>query len=147
MTEPQEPKPAYDGVAPYEPYGATPSYQTEQYPSQTQYGGGQQYPAAPSYAAPQYATAQPPKSNAGWAVASILFFWPVAFAAFNHLHDIYPKWAMGDHHGAQYASERVKKLGQIAVAVFVVGMVVFVIGYAILVALLISTANDITYRY
>ena len=47
-------------------------------------------------------------------MAAVLFFWPLAFAAFNHLHDMYPKWAMGDHQGAQYASERVKKLGKIA---------------------------------
>ncbi|WP_454557265.1 CD225/dispanin family protein, partial [Salmonella enterica] len=82
-----------------------------------QYSATQQYSAAPTYAAPQYG---PPKSNAGWAVASILFFWPIAFAAFNHLHDIYPKWAMGDHQGAQYASERVKKLGQISLLIAVI---------------------------
>ena len=56
----------------------------------------------------------PPPSNAGWAVAAILFFWPLAFSAFNHLHNIYPRWAMGDVAGAEEASDRVKSLGKIA---------------------------------
>ncbi|MDI9918572.1 CD225/dispanin family protein [Rhodococcus sp. IEGM 1379] len=139
MTDPQDPKNAYEAAPPYNQYGAAPQApSTEQY-SSGQYTAPQQYSAAPTYAAPQYG---PPKSNAGWAVASIIFFWPVAFAAFNHLHDIYPKWAMGDHQGAQYASDRVKKLGQISLGIFLAGWVLLIIFYIIIIAAAVSSVNS-----
>ncbi|NMM83498.1 hypothetical protein B2J88_03830 [Rhodococcus sp. SRB_17] len=141
MTDPQDPKNAYEAAPPYNQYGAAPQApNAEQYPS-GQYTAPQQYSAAPTYAAPQYG---PPKSNAGWAVASIIFFWPVAFAAFNHLHDIYPKWAMGDHQGAQYASDRVKKLGQISLGIFV-GLIVLYFIFIIVIFAVAGSSIDNTY--
>ena len=100
-----------------------PTYNTAWPGYQQQYPGQQPYPTAP---APAGYGGQPPvpPSNAGWAVVAILFFWPVAFSAFNHLHDIVPKWLMGDYQGAQYASERVKALGKIALWVGI-GLMVF----------------------
>ncbi len=80
------------------------------------------------------------------AVASILFFWPIAFAAFNHLHDIYPKWAMGDHQGAQYASERVKKLGQISLLIAVICWVLFIAFYVIFLVAIVSSVDSYTYN-
>ncbi|WP_094274306.1 CD225/dispanin family protein [Rhodococcus sp. OK302] len=141
MTDPQDPKNSYEAAPPYNQYGAAPQAPSaEQYPS-GQYTAPQQYSAAPTYAAPQYG---PPKSNAGWAVASIIFFWPVAFAAFNHLHDIYPKWAMGDHQGAQYASDRVKKLGQISLGIFV-GLIVLYFIFIIVIFAVAGSSIDNTY--
>lgn len=107
-------EPTYN-PGPSEQYGS-PAYPQQPYPS------APQYPSAPVPG--QYGgQPQPPASNAGWAVASIIFFWPLAFAAFNHLHSIFPKWSMGDYQGAQYASERVKTLGKIALGVGV-GLIV-----------------------
>lgn len=141
MTDPQDPKNAYEAAPPFNQYGAAPQASSaEQYPS-GQYAAPQQYSAAPTYAAPQYG---PPKSNAGWAVASIIFFWPVAFAAFNHLHDIYPKWAMGDHQGAQYASDRVKKLGQISLGIFA-GLIVLYFVFIIVMIAVAGSSIDSTY--
>jgi Interferon-induced transmembrane protein len=125
-------------------YGANPSY--GQYPSgpSQQYSGG--YPAAqqPSYAAGA-PVAGPPPSNAGWAVACVLFFWPLAFTAFTHLHNVYPRWAMGDHQGAQEASDRVKSLGKIALWIFIGFMVFFFVVYGFIIAAALSSLNG-TYR-
>ncbi|EKT84317.1 CD225/dispanin family protein [Rhodococcus opacus] len=106
-----------------------------QYPTQQQ-----QPPQSQPYPG-QYGPPPLPPSNAGWAVAAVLFFWPLAFAAFNHVHDVYPKWAMGDYQGAQYASDRAKVLGKIALWIWVALIVVFVIGYAILIIALVANSN------
>lgn len=89
------------------------------------------YPVPPQTAQPSRPPMPP--SNAGWAVAAIVFFWPVAFAAMNHALNVYPRWAAGDFVGAQHASARAKKLGQIALVVVVVVLVAYiaVIGAAI----------------
>lgn len=104
-----------------------------------------QYPSYPTAGSP-YATpvpmgpqgAPPPPSNAGWAVAAVLFFWPLAFTAFSHLHNIYPLWAMGDYAGAQLASDRVKSLGKIALGIFVGVFLLFVVLYGLLIATVLS---------
>lgn len=57
----------------------------------------------------------PPKTNIGWAVAAMVFFWPVAFSAFTHSSNVYRLWSMGDLAGAQHASDRTKRLGQISI--------------------------------
>ncbi|NLG54304.1 MAG: CD225/dispanin family protein [Rhodococcus sp.] len=76
-----------------------------------------------------------PPRNAGWAVATIIFFWPIAFAAWNHVHDVYPKWAAGDYQGAQYASDRAKSLGKIAMWIFIIGWgLLFVLWIFIIIA-------------
>jgi hypothetical protein len=127
MTNPSDSPPGYDygSAAQYNQYGAAP----------TQYGG------QPSSAYPQYGAAPtaPPPSHAGWAVAALLFFWPLAFSAFNHLHSIYPRWAMGDVVGAQEASDRVKSLGKIALWIAVGLFALFVIFYVIVIATIISS--------
>ncbi|QKT10674.1 CD225/dispanin family protein [Rhodococcus sp. W8901] len=120
----------------------------------SQFGGApgypqQPYPSAPQYPVPpvpgQYGGQPPlPPSNAGWAVAALIFFWPVAFSAFGHLHDIFPKWSMGDYQGAQYASDRVKALGKIALCIAAGLIVLYVIFIIILIAV---TANDVSSGY
>lgn len=87
----------------------------------------------------QYAPPPLPPTNAGWAVAAVIFFWPVAFSAFNHSSNVYPRWAMGDFQGAQYASDRAKKLGQIALWIWVAFVLVFVLFYVLMFALLVNS--------
>jgi hypothetical protein len=73
----------------------------------------------------------PPPHHAGWAVAALLFFWPLSFSAFSHAFNVYPLWAAGDFAGAQYASERVRRLGQLSLWIFGGLLLVFAILYAI----------------
>ncbi|QBJ97691.1 CD225/dispanin family protein [Rhodococcus sp. ABRD24] len=120
---------------------------TDQFGGTSGYGQQQPYPSAPQYSAgptpAQYGGTPPlPPSNAGWAVAAILFFWPVAFAAFNHLHSILPKWSMGDYQGAQYASDRVKTLGKIALGVGIGLIVLFIIMWFIMFAAFAVAVED-----
>nr|WP_231569561.1 CD225/dispanin family protein [Prescottella defluvii] len=106
----------------------------------------QPYASAPQYqpAPAQYGGVPPlPPSNAGWAVAAILFFWPVAFSAFGHLHDIFPKWSMGDYQGALYASERVKTLGKIALGVGVGLIVLSFLMSFVMFAAFASAVNEL----
>lgn len=99
----------------------------------------------PSHPTPDLArtayNSAPPKSNIGWAVAAIVFFWPVAFSAFTHSSNVYRLWSMGDMAGAQYASERAKRLGQISILVFVVLSVLYV---AFLFVWMTSLLGDIS---
>jgi hypothetical protein len=44
----------------------------------------------------------PPPAHAGWAIVTLLFFWPLSFAAFNHAFAVYPLWAGGDADAARY---------------------------------------------
>jgi hypothetical protein len=71
----------------------------------------------------------PPPSNIGWAVAAILFFWPVAFSAWGAYDQVYRRWLAGDTLGAQAAAAHVKKLGEIAlwvgIALCVVSLLLF----------------------
>jgi hypothetical protein len=62
--------------------------------------------------------ATPPSANAGWAVATLLFFWPLSFSAFSHAFNVYPLWASGKVAAAQHASDRVRRLGHLALWIF-----------------------------
>lgn len=66
-----------------------------------------------------------PPSNIGWGVASILFFWPLAFVAMTRSLQVYPLWAAGRHAEAEAASATAKKLGVISLAVFAVLIVLY----------------------
>lgn len=88
-------------------------------------------------------TAEPrPASNAGWAVVSLVFFWPLAFAAFNHAFEVYPLWATGDVEGARSASRRVRWLGQLSLWIAGGLLLLAVILYTILVIVLITHGGD-----
>lgn len=82
-----------------------------------------------------------PPTNIGWAVASLLFFWPLAFAAFTHALDVYPRWASGDPAGAQEASERARRLGQISLWLFGGLLLLFLIVYAVVAAVVITNGG------
>lgn len=123
------------------------------YPSygyQPGYGGGAEYPqpSAPGAASgpvPGQGYAPPaatyPPTNAGWAVAAVIFFWPLAFSAFTHSSSVYPRWASGDYHGAQYASDRTKQLGKYALWIFAGLWGAFVVFYIVIIAVVISSAT------
>src|SRR3712207_234320 len=81
--------------------------------------------------APQQIRPAPPSPNAGWAVTALLFFWPLSFSAFSHAFNVYPLWAAGDFAGAQYASDRVRRLGQLSLWIFGGLLLLFGILYAI----------------
>lgn len=93
-------------------------------------------PAAPPQPAP------PPPSNAGWAVATLVAFWPLAFAAFTNAFEVYPRWARGDYAGAQYASDRVRKLGQLSLWILGGILVLIAIAYIVMAAVWISHGYD-----
>ncbi|MFC9840367.1 CD225/dispanin family protein [Rhodococcus sp. NPDC127530] len=58
-----------------------------------------------------------PPSNVGWAVAAVVFFWPLAFAAFSDALKVFPRWCSGDLAGARAASRRARTLGIIALSI------------------------------
>ena len=92
-------------------------------------------PPPPPEASPQE---PPPPVHAGWAVASLLFFWPLSFSAFSHAFNVYPLWARGDFAGARAASDRVRRLGQLSLWLFGGLLLVFVVVYILLWVALIA---------
>lgn len=97
-------------------------------------------PAAVSYPTPTPAL---PKQNAGWVVAAIVFFWPLAFAAANHSASVYPLWAQGNYAGAQHASDRARKLGRIALLLAIAFLVLIFSGYVVAAAVALSSIGDV----
>ena len=93
---------------------------------------------APATTPCRYRSGAPPH-NAGWAVAALLFFWPLSFSAFSHAFNVYPLWAAGDFAGAQYASDRVRRLGQLSLWIFGGLLLLFGVLYAI--SLIVSIAQ------
>ncbi|MDF3313298.1 CD225/dispanin family protein [Rhodococcus sp. T2V] len=97
-------------------------------------------PTADTTAVPSVRTR--PTSNAGWAVASLLFFWPLAFSTFHHAFEVYPRWVDGDIDGAEYASRRVRKLGQLSLWIFGALLLLAIVLYTIAVIVLIAHGGD-----
>lgn len=79
-----------------------------------------------------------PAANAGWAVASLLFFWPLAFSAFTHAFNVYPAWASGETTTAQYESDRVRELGILSLWIFGGLLVLAAIVYILVAVIMIS---------
>ncbi|MGW4482022.1 CD225/dispanin family protein [Rhodococcus triatomae] len=99
-------------------------------------------PASYAYADTNRVAAPPlPATNAGWAAAALIFFWPLAFAAFNHSSRVYPLWATGDYAGAQHASDRAKSLGKWSLLLWVVFLALVVVFYVVVIAFAISSAS------
>lgn len=107
-------------------YGHTAQGQ-DSYPQGTY---GQSTYGQSGYGAPAGGVPCPP-SNAGWAVAAILFFWPLSFMAMTRASQVYPLWASGNYPQAQAASASAKKLGVISIGIAAVLLVlyfVFIVG-------------------
>lgn len=133
--------PSYPGSSSDSPYGAgqTPGqdsgyWQDPGYGQGPTYGqGASSYGQHPGYGAqspggftgPTGAARPGPPSNIGWAVASILFFWPLAFVAMTRASDVYPLWAAGHHAEAEAASASAKKLGLISLGLFALLIVLY----------------------
>jgi Interferon-induced transmembrane protein len=86
--------------------------------------------------------AAPPPVHAGWAVAALLFFWPLSFSAFTHAFNVYPLWARGDVAGAQAASDRVRRLGQLSLWLAGGLFLLFLIVYALFIMAWIAYGGD-----
>lgn len=99
-------------------------------------------------AAVHYSAARPamPATNAGWAAAALVFFWPIAFSAFNYSSRVSALWLTGDYSGAEYASARAKSLGKTALLISVVMTTLVVIAYAVAVAAMISSIGNASHR-
>ena len=104
-------------------------------------------PSFPAQTMPTYGAAQPalPKSNSGWAAATIIFFWPLAFAAFNHSARVYPLWATGDYTGAEHASDRTKRLGKTALWIFVILNAMLIAFYILMIAMVAGAGDYSSY--
>ena len=63
----------------------------------------------------------------GWAVASILFFWPLSFIAMTRALEVYPLWAAGRYAEAEAASATAKRLGMISLAIVAVLIILYLI--------------------
>ena len=99
-------------------------------------------PTTPTQTPPAAHRPGPPPHNVGWAVAAVLFFWPLAFSAFSHALNVYPLWAAGNYAGAQYASDRVRRLGQLSLWIAGGLLLLFAIFYAIFLMVLLSHGGD-----
>lgn len=144
---------ADQGQQPYagsQPYGGSQPYEQSQPYDQTAYGAPQPYAAAASADPWQQGggypaadpSAAPPKSNVGWAVAAVIFFWPLAFSAFTHALDVFPAWSRGDFAGALYHSQRVRTLGLWALAIWAVIFVLMAIAYIGLIVVAVGAASS-----
>jgi hypothetical protein len=102
------------------------------------------YDQQPSYPQQSYGPPPLPPTNAGWAVAAVIFFWPLAFAAFNHSSSVFPRWSLGDYQGAQYASDRTKQLGKYALWIFVAFFAIFIVFYIVIIAVAVSVGSSST---
>src|ERR1700761_6770816 len=99
-------------------------------------------PTTTTQTPPGQPTLGPPPHNVGWAVAAVLFFWPLSFSAFTHSFNVYPLWAAGNFAGAQYASDRARRLGQLSLWIAGGLLLLFLIFYAIFLMVLISQGGD-----
>ncbi len=94
--------------------------------------GGSSYPATAT--PPGYRPAVPP-TNAGWAVAASVLFFPVAFSAWTAALNVTRLWVMDDFYGAQAASDKAKRLGKIALGI---GVTIFVLYFAFIIITIVA---------
>lgn len=111
------------------------SYGTQDYSAQLYGQAPAPYPSSGGY--PQ----QIPPTNAGWAVVAVIFFWPLAFTAFTASSNVTRLWLMGDHAGAQAASEQAKRMGKIALIVLAVLVVLYIAFIAVLIGFAASSST------
>ena len=78
----------------------------------------------------------------GWAVVSILFFWPLSFVAMTRALQVYPLWASGQYSEAMAASASAKKLGMISLGIIAVIFVLYILFIIIMVAVAGTAANN-----
>lgn len=121
-------------------YPAQSGYPTQGYAAQGDYAAQTPYPG-PAGDAENRAGRPGPPSNVGWAVASIVCFWPLAFVALTRAVDVYPLWAAGRHAEAEAASSTAKKLGIISIAILVLLFVLYFVFLFAMMGLAASTSG------
>ena len=148
---PQTPPPADPFGAPPVPPAAPSPYGSPQYgqpPQQPQYGepqygspqyGQPQYGAAPQYGAspyqPGYAAGPPPNNYLVWAIlTTILCCLPLGIVSIVFSSQVNTKWAQGDFEGAQKSSIRARQFAMWSAIALGVGVVLYFILVAIIVA-------------
>lgn len=139
MTYPPQNGPAGQNAgSDYPDYSAQPGLAGQGgYGGQDRYGVQSSFGATAAY--PENPSGRPgPPSNIGWAVASILFFWPLSFVAMTRAMDVYPLWAAGRHAEAEAASASAKKLGLISLAIVAVLCVLYIVFIIAMVGLAAS---------
>lgn len=127
------------------PYGQQPPpYGQQQYqqPYGQPYGQGGFPPPYGSPYPPAYGqpAGTPPPGHLGWAITAVIFFWPLAIAAFINYSRVESLWYRGDWAGSQRASEAVKRYGVIALCI---GLAIIVL-YIGLAATVIGTGASST---
>jgi Interferon-induced transmembrane protein len=83
-------------------------------------------PPMPAYGASATEEIAPP-SHLGWAIVSIVLFWPFAVPAIIFAAQVSSKWAVGDVAGAQASSEKAKNFAIWATIAFVIELVAFAV--------------------
>lgn len=101
-----------------------------------------QYTYAPEnrYGADTAAGPIAPRTNGGWAAATLVFFWPLAFVAFSRALSVPMLWAEGRYQEAQDASASVARLGKIAVIIGIVLTVLLVLFYVVVILMAVNDA-------
>lgn len=98
-------------------------------PDQFAYGAPENRYGAP--AAPAQTASHAPQANGGWAAATLIFFWPLAFLAFSRALSVPTLWSEGRYDEAREASASVARIGKIATAIgILVGLGVVAYGIA-----------------
>jgi hypothetical protein len=115
-------QPQYQQYPPVNPSGPVPQYQP--------------YGYMPMAAQPM---GNPPPDHLGWAIVAILFFWPLAIAAFIQRNKIQPAWMMGDVATAQKASNDTKKYGIISLCIGLVWIAIVIIAVVTTAAAVVNT--------
>jgi hypothetical protein len=147
--QPGSTTPGYPAPSDSEPnYGQSPGYQPAGYQPPGYQPAGYQppgyqpvgyqlpgYPPPPGYG---YGYAGPRVPHpVGWLVVAWLFFWPFGiWALVGSFVKIAPAWFYGDHAAAEVHAKKVRRLGQVSLAI---GLVLAA-GFITLVA--VTAAND-----
>ena len=59
----------------------------------------------------------PPRNNLGWAIASMLLFWPLGIVSIVKMSEVHGYWALGLPQQAEHSASEAKKWGKIGVIV------------------------------
>ena len=109
---------------PYNPYQPPNQQQPASYPPPQQYGPYQTQPAGPP----------PPNYLVSAIIGTVLCCWPAGLVAIIYASQVNSKWAMGDYHGAQMASNNARTWSNIsiwsALAIFVLYFLAIIAGAA-----------------
>lgn len=129
------------GQAPFSGQSGQPSYGSYGQSGQGAYGqsdygqGSYGQVAYPGQAATASLGQVGPPSNIGWAVASILFFWPLSFVAMTRATQVYPLWAAGRYAEAEAASATAKKMGLVSLAILALLVVLYFVFFFVMIGI------------